>query len=85
MRPEEYAIINQDWRYIRYADGGEELYDVRADPNEWDNLAGKPKYDEVKQRLNSAAPRAFAPPGPATDDLKLEVEGQNFRWTAQQK
>jgi hypothetical protein len=36
MKPEEYAMMNRDWRYIRYADGTEELYDVRKDPNEWD-------------------------------------------------
>ena len=32
MEPGEYAIINRDWRYIHYADGTEELYDVQAIP-----------------------------------------------------
>ena len=28
------------FRYTRYADGSEELYDLAADPHEWHNLAG---------------------------------------------
>ncbi len=29
------------WRWTRYPDGGEELYDLEADPNEYTNLLGK--------------------------------------------
>jgi len=32
------------WRYIRYEDGSEELYDHRVDPDEWTNLANKPVH-----------------------------------------
>ena len=39
------------WRYLRYANGEEELYDLQADPNEWTNLANDPKYAELKDRL----------------------------------
>ncbi|MEM8875990.1 MAG: sulfatase [Planctomycetota bacterium] len=38
------AIIDEDFRYIRYADGGEELYDRRIDPHDWHNLAEDPAY-----------------------------------------
>ena len=34
-----HAIRTERWRYIRYWDGGEELYDHRTDPHEWHNLA----------------------------------------------
>ncbi len=29
------------WRWTRYADGGEELYDLERDPEEYDNLLGR--------------------------------------------
>ncbi|MEM7475043.1 MAG: sulfatase/phosphatase domain-containing protein, partial [Planctomycetota bacterium] len=34
-----HALRTEHWRFIRYKDGGEELYDHRIDPNEWNNLA----------------------------------------------
>ena len=34
-----YSIRSKDYRYIRYNNGKEELYDHRNDPNEWNNLA----------------------------------------------
>jgi arylsulfatase A-like enzyme len=80
MKPGEYAIINRDWRYIRYADGTEELYDSKRDPHEWENLAGKPRFDEVKQKLRQAAPDAFAAPGPEVHELRLVIEGDGFTW-----
>ena len=42
--PGNVSIRSGRWRYIRYADGSEELYDHENDPNEWDNLAGNPEY-----------------------------------------
>lgn len=81
MQPKEYAIINQDWRYIHYADGGEELYAVRSDPNEWTNLAQNPSFDSVKARLAAEAPQAFAQPGLAKDKLKLVIDGERYNWT----
>ncbi|MEZ6143432.1 MAG: sulfatase [Zavarzinella sp.] len=33
-----HAVRDDQFRYIRYADGTEEMYDMKADPNEWTNL-----------------------------------------------
>jgi arylsulfatase A-like enzyme len=85
MRPGEYAIINREWRYIRYADGGEELYQVREDPNEWHNLAGTPEHSVVKQRMRKAAPERFAPPLPEQNRLRLVIDGETFRWEPKNK
>jgi len=41
-----YAVRSEHYRYIRYLDGSEELYDHRKDPHEWDNLAGLKKQDD---------------------------------------
>jgi choline-sulfatase len=42
-----HAVRSVHWRYIRYADGSEELYDHREDPEEWNNLAGKPGTESI--------------------------------------
>ena len=39
------------WRYLRYANGEEELYDLKNDLNEWANLSGDPSLAKVKERL----------------------------------
>ncbi|PXA04892.1 choline-sulfatase [Coraliomargarita sinensis] len=36
-----HSVRSKDWRYIRYADGSEELYNLKEDPNEWHNLAAQ--------------------------------------------
>lgn len=45
--PGNHAVRSEHFRYIRYADGSEELYDHRQDPREWKNLAGLPDYADV--------------------------------------
>jgi arylsulfatase A-like enzyme len=83
MNPDEYAIINRDWRYIRYGEDGEELYDVQADPNEWTNLALKPEYDGLKAEMRAHAPQVFAKPGTKLNLRKnLVIDGNTFSWEA---
>ena len=57
MRSERY-------RYIRYADGSEELYDHDADPLEWKNLAGDPALADVKRELAGWLPQREAKDAP---------------------
>jgi arylsulfatase A-like enzyme len=42
-----HAVRSEDWRYIRYRDGSEELYNHRQDPGEHVNLADDSAYAEV--------------------------------------
>lgn len=39
VRTHHFSIRTSEYRYIRYADGQEELYDHRNDPQEWINIA----------------------------------------------
>ncbi len=47
MGPGNHAVRSERWRYIRYSDGAEELYDHQNDPWEWTNLAANQKYADV--------------------------------------
>ncbi|MGB6223663.1 sulfatase [Haloferula sp.] len=85
MKPNEYAIMNRDWRYIHYADGGEELYRLEEDPNEWHNLASRREHAPVVKRLNAAAPKRFAQPLPSNNEIRLVVDGETFRWESKGK
>ncbi len=62
-----HAVRTDRWRYIRYADGSQELYDHDADPREWTNLAGEGRFREVIRRHRRWLPSEEAAPVP---DLK---------------
>ena len=55
--PGNFAVRYGRYRLIRYADGSEELYDIHADPKEWDNLATKSKYDATRAELREYLPK----------------------------
>lgn len=63
---DNHGVRSEDWRYIRYADGSEELYDMRKDPNEWRNLAGDPKYADVVREHRRWLPAKSAQPAPGS-------------------
>jgi arylsulfatase A-like enzyme len=51
-----HAVRSSRYRYIRYRDGSEELYDHAADPHEWRNLANDPNLASVKAELARSLP-----------------------------
>jgi len=46
-----HSLRGERYRYIRYSDGAEELYDHDKDALEWTNLASDPKYAAVKKEF----------------------------------
>ncbi|MBN2090120.1 sulfatase [candidate division KSB1 bacterium] len=52
-----HSIRSKKWRYIRYEDGSEELYDHEKDELEWNNLANDPQYQPVKNELSKWLPK----------------------------
>ncbi len=63
---DNHSVRDERWRYIRYADGSEELYDMIADANEWKNLARDPKFAAVKRDLAQWLPKKNLPPAPGS-------------------
>ncbi len=59
-----HSLRSERWRYIRYRDGSEELYDHARDEMEWTNLAGDPAYDAIKKRLARYLPETNVPDAP---------------------
>jgi arylsulfatase A-like enzyme len=51
-----HSVRTSEWRLIRYHDGSEELYDHRADPFEWQNLAASIELEGVRAELRRAIP-----------------------------
>jgi arylsulfatase A-like enzyme len=60
-RQSGHAVRDVRWRYIRYYDGFEELYDMDADPGEFTNVASDPANAPVKTRLRAWLEKIRAP------------------------
>jgi arylsulfatase A-like enzyme len=58
---QNHAVRTEKWRYIRYTDGGEELYDESQDPYEWKNLANQPEFMSIKRELAKHLPATNKP------------------------
>jgi arylsulfatase A-like enzyme len=59
--PGNDSVRDQRWRYIRYVDGSEELYDLGNDPDEFKNLAADPKFAAEIARLKKWIPQNQKP------------------------
>jgi hypothetical protein len=67
-------VRSEQWRFIRYADGTEELYDLLSDPNEWTNVVSRAACVEVKRDLARWLPAKSAPPAPGSRDRVLTYD-----------
>jgi arylsulfatase A-like enzyme len=60
-RFQNHAVRTEQWRYIRYANGDEELYDEVNDPLEHKNLAKLPEHAALKAKLAKHFPTRNEP------------------------
>ena len=72
------AVRSKRYRYIRYHDGGEELYDHQEDPKEWRNLAASHEFDSVKRSLARWLPTTWAQSAPTKKEYSFDPE--TFTW-----
>lgn len=68
-----HAVRNQRYRYVRYANGDEELYDHTSDPGEHTNLVTRAGQAPVIAELKRWLPATDAP---AVADLKRPQSGK---------
>jgi hypothetical protein len=74
---QNHTARNEQWRYIRYADGGEELYNHKNDPYEWTNLASRVEFDTVRKELAKAFPTKNVPEAsPAVKAPETTADGK---------
>jgi arylsulfatase A-like enzyme len=80
-----HGIRTLRWRYIRYADGSEELYDLSKDPHEWQNLAGESQYASVLEEHRGWLPKIDRPPaaGSASRVLTYDRQSDEAVWEGQ--
>jgi arylsulfatase A-like enzyme len=69
-----HAVRSERWRYIRYADGSEELYDLVADPQEWTNLAARAEHAAVIAEHRRFLPTIDLPPAAGSRDRVLTYD-----------
>ena len=74
---DNHGIRTENWRFIQYADGSQELYDMQNDPNEWTNLATDPAYADVIAQHMKWLPEINLKPAPGSRHRILtHVNGQ---------
>lgn len=73
------SVRSENWRYIQYRDGSEELYDHIEDPGEHRNLAADPEYAEIIIEHKKWLPESDALPAGSSewkgDKLDRRIEG----------
>ncbi len=52
-----HSVRSERWRYIKYSNGFEELYDHSEDIHEFTNLAGNEKYKKIINELSRYIPK----------------------------
>jgi len=63
-----HTVRTERWRYIRYHNADEELYDHKTDPDEFVNLADRQQYRSLMKKLAQWLPKTNA------DSLKISQE-----------
>ncbi len=73
------AVRSDRYRYIRYHNGDEELYDHNTDPHEWHNLAASEDHAGVKKELAGWITKQWADSAPTKGAFRFDPDA--FTWT----
>jgi iduronate 2-sulfatase len=75
-----HAVRSERYRYIRYRDGGEELYDHRNDPGEFTNLAQNPEYAGVIADHRKSLPQTEVLPAGTSEWKPDKLDRRVEKW-----
>lgn len=64
LNKNNHAVRSDMWRYIRYQDGTEELYNQEADPKNFVNLAKKQEFKKIIEMMKESLPKSEANTNP---------------------
>lgn len=78
--PGNFSIHDLQFNLIRYADGSEELYDMKADPHEHQNRIKEPALGPVVDRLRNWIPKKFAGLAEGSRHRILEQRRDGWYW-----
>jgi arylsulfatase A-like enzyme len=80
-----HAVRSERYRYIHYADGSEEFYDMESDPDEWENLAKDERYGELIRNHRKWLPKKDVSPAPGSAHrvLVYDKEKDEATWINQ--
>ena len=81
---DNHGVRSENWRYIQYADGTQELYDMRKDPNEWHNLAGDSQFADVISAHQKHLPKNNRKPAPGSRARILTYADGKITWQGEE-
>jgi len=64
-----FMVRQGEFKYIHVTGYDPQLYNLTEDPKEWNNLAGKPGYQEIEAKLHGLVMAKFDP-----DDIETRVQ-----------
>jgi arylsulfatase A-like enzyme len=78
--PGNFSVRGKQYRLIHYADGSEELYDLKSDPAEQENLIIRPESKSVAERLRKWVPSEYAGLAEGSKHRVLEKRNDGWYW-----
>ncbi|MDA7858649.1 sulfatase [Mariniblastus sp.] len=77
---DNHSVRSVRYRFIQYADGSEEFYDLQSDPNEWVNLAGRSELSSLIESHRKFLPEENRRPAPGSASRILERINGKVIW-----
>ncbi len=78
--PHNHSVRTEYYRYIRYADGSEEFYNLQKDPNEWTNIIGDMAEAKRIDDHRKFLPAVNAYPVAGSKTRLVTFDGKQVTW-----